>query len=301
MYKHLLVPLDGSKLAEAALPPAAFLSEKLCASVTLIHVVEKNPPTEIHGEHHLANQEEACDYLNQIAKETFSPEVKVECHVHTEEVSDVARSIVDHTGEFSPDLIVMCTHGSGGLHDLMVGSIAQQVIGYGTTPILLIQPRERGERHFTPIQRILVPLDTDPIHNHGLNDADKLAIELDASLHLMHVVPTLGTLSGRRAATGRMLPVATSAMLDMTEEAAHTYLDDLADTWRDEGLTVTTEVWRGDPPQQIMHAARRSRIDLIVLGTHGKSGMQAFWAGSVAVKVTKQSEIPILLVPVGKE
>jgi nucleotide-binding universal stress UspA family protein len=297
MFKHLLVPLDGSKLAEVSLPAAALLSQKLDAQVTLIHVIEQDAPQAIHGDRHLTNEEDACRYLDQIATTRFQPD-RVQSHVHTEKVQDVARSIVEHTGELTPDLIVMCAHGEGGLHDFVVGSIAQQVIGRGKTPILLIQPGQEAQTR--TFAKILVALDDDPAHVGALTVAAELAQKMGAALHLLTVVQTLGTLSGERAATGWMLPGATRAMLDMHEETLGEHLEELAVPWRKAGLTVTTEVRRGDPAQQIVADGVANRADLIVLATHGKSGMGAFWSGSVGSKVVSGSTLSLLLIPVKK-
>src|SRR5512140_3482666 len=197
MFKHLLVPLDGSKLAEAALPAAVLLSKALGATVTLLHIIEKDAPQEIHGDRHLTNNDDACRYLDDVAQKFFPPEMEVETHVHTEEVKDVARSIVDHSGEFAPDLIVLCAHGAGGWREVMVGSIAQQVIGLGKTPILLVRPGEAGT-DVPSLHKILVPLDGDASHEACLPLAAELAQRLGASLSLLNVVHTLGTLPGER-------------------------------------------------------------------------------------------------------
>ena len=110
MFTHLLVPLDGSSLAETALPATAYLARLLPARVTLLHLVERHPPSEVHHDRHLTNALEAGAYLADIKQRTFSTDVAVEYHVHTSEIDDVARSIVEHIGELAPDLIVMCTH-----------------------------------------------------------------------------------------------------------------------------------------------------------------------------------------------
>ena len=136
MFKRLLVPLDGSSLAESVLPTVVYLAQTIGASVTLIHVIERNAPPEIHGERHLTNSADACTYLASVTDQVFPAEVKVEQHVHSSEVKDVARTITEHVDEFESDLIVMCTHGRGGLRDWLFGSIAQQVIALGPTPIL---------------------------------------------------------------------------------------------------------------------------------------------------------------------
>ncbi len=301
MFKHLLVPLDGSKLAEASLPVALNLGLKLGASITLLHIIEKDASPEIHGDRHLTDEDEACKYLNHVVETFFPPELTVETHVHTEKVSDVTRSIVDHSGEFAPDLIVMCTHGAGGWREVVVGSIAQQVIGLGKTPILLVRAGEAGAVPFTAFKNILVPLDGDADHELCLTDAVELAKSFEGSLLLLTVVHTLGTLPGKRAATGRMLPGAMRALLDIDEQNAAEYLEKLAGKLSEEGLNVSTRVRRGDPAQQILSQAQPQDIDLIVLGTHGKSGMDAFWTGSVAPKVVTGAKVPLLLVPVKRD
>ena len=141
MFRNILVPLDGSRLSEASLRAAAVLAEKLGSSVTLLHVIEQDAPTEVHKERHLTRPDEAEAYLTETAQRAFAPSVRVATHVHAAPVADVARSIVQHAAaEFEPDLIVTCTHGRGGVHDLLFGNIAQQIVAHGTTPLLIIKP-----------------------------------------------------------------------------------------------------------------------------------------------------------------
>lgn len=298
MFKRLLVPLDGSHLAESALPAAVYLAIKMAAPVILIHVIEKNAPEKVHGEQHLTTPEQAFAYLAEISGRFFPPGVKVESHVHTSEVSNVSQSIVQHIDEFSPDLIVMCTHGESGLLDILYGSIAQQVIGIGKTPVLLIQPAESESWPPFAIHRIIIPVDGQPEHEQGIPIAADLAKFLNASLHLLMVVPTLGTLKAERAATGRFLPASMRVMLDLAEENAETYLASHAEKLKPIMNSVTTEVSRGDPASAIAHTSEATGADLIVLTTHGKSGQDAFWASSVAPKVSELTHIPLLLVPV---
>jgi nucleotide-binding universal stress UspA family protein len=300
MFKHLLVPLDGSRLAEAALPAAAYLAQTLEAPVTLFHVIERDAPQAIHGERHLRDPDEARAYLDEVATRAFPLGLHVERHVHTSEVNDVARSIVAHIGELEPDLIVMCTHGWGGLRNWLFGSIAQQVIGLGRIPILLIQPDEDGGAPPFSCRQLLVPLDGDPEHEQGLPIAAGLARACKAALHLVMVVHTLRTLPGERALTARLLPGATSVWLDLTQQGGQLYLDNHLAQLQAAGLSVRADVHRGDPAKAIVRTARRVNADLIVLGTHGKSGMDAFWSSSVAPQVSSQSYVPLLLVPVRK-
>jgi nucleotide-binding universal stress UspA family protein len=298
-FKHLLVPLDGSHLAEAALPPAISLAHLLQAPVTLVHVIERHAPEEVHGERHLTDSDEARTYLEEVAAR-FPPDIHVESHVHTSEVSDVARSIVEHVGELDSDLIVMCTHGRGGLRSWLFGSIAQQVLSLGTSPVLLVQPDKSDITSPFKCRRLLIPLDGDPEHEQGLPVAASLAQVCQAALHLLMVIPTRDTLSGERASTARLLPSTMSALLDMTEQGAEEYLQRHVKQLQAAGLPVTASVRRGAPAVVIARTAQETETDLIVLGTHGKAGMDAFWSGSVTPQVFSRARLPLLLVRVHK-
>jgi nucleotide-binding universal stress UspA family protein len=298
MFKKLLVPLDGSHLAEAALPAAAYLAERTGASTTLIHLIEQHPPEAVHGERHLATTDDSLNYLNEVSQKFFSAQYPVESHVHTSAVSHVPVSIADHAVETDADLIVMCVHGPSGIHRWLSGSIAQQVIGLSTASILLIQPASSGALPPFTCDRLLVALDGDPVHEKGLTVATELARACSADLHLLMVVPTLATLPEEKAETGKLLPGAMSALLDLSEEDARQYLEDQVKRVTAEGVAATSAVGRGDPAQGIVRTAESIQADVIVLGTHGKRGMDAFWSGSVAPKVASMSRSPMLLVPV---
>jgi nucleotide-binding universal stress UspA family protein len=303
MFKHLLVPLDGSRLAESALPAAAYLAQTLGASVTLIHVIERDAPKEVHRQRHLSQPDEACQYLGEIAARAFPDTVAVETHVHSSEVKDVARSIVDHCGELQPDLIVMCSHGSGGLRDRLFGSIPQQIIAivrnleHRHVPVFLVRPGKEIPQEFK-LDKLLVPLDGNSEHEQGLQTAAGLAQACAAALHLAMVVPTLGALRGEHAASSRLLPGSTAAMLELAELGGQTYLQNLLPGLQARGLLVTGEVRRGDPASTVANIAAHSGASLIVLGTHGRAGTDAFWSGSIAPQISSKTFIPLLLVPV---
>ncbi|HEX8991514.1 MAG TPA: universal stress protein [Anaerolineales bacterium] len=294
MFKDILVPLDGSRLSEASLQPASALAEKLHSNVMLLHVIEQDAPTEIHREHHLTNAEEARKYLDEVAARAFPRDVKVETHVHTAPVSDVANSIVEHAArEFEPDLIVTCTHGRSGMHDVLFGSIAQQIVSQGSTPLLLIKP------HSPPFKLdvILAPLDPDSMHDDSLPLTERLTSAFGARLVLLSVVPTFSTLTGEQKATSSLMPATTQAMLDIREESARAHLESHVETMQGEGISATAEVARGDPAPTIDKIGMQSSADMIILSTHRKAGVGAFWARSVAPHVAQRTKIPLLLIP----
>ena len=128
MFHHLLIPLDGSRLAEAVLPAVERLSVRFQAAVTLLHVLEQQAPTTIHGERHLTDSAEAETYLGVVADRLRAAGIVVTTHVHDAREGDVAHSIVEHAKEINADLVLICTHGSSGLRGVLFGSIAQQVL-----------------------------------------------------------------------------------------------------------------------------------------------------------------------------
>ena len=296
MFKHILVPLDGSKLAEAILPAAISLAEMLHAPVTLLHVIEQDASTEVHNDHHLTRPAEAQEYLDKICQTVFPASVKVDTHIHSAPVSDVSGSIIEHaTSEFQPDLILLCSHGKGGMRNLIFGSIAQQVAAAGGIPVMLIKPGQAASSF--RISRILVPLDNESIHDLALPYAEVLSKAYQARLDMLCVIPTLVTDSGAHAAAGTMLPVTAAAYLDITEEIAEEHFQEHLDEFEKKGIPATAEIVRGDPASMIIKEAERLESNLILLGTHGRAGLDAFWNRSVTAGVAMKTNIPLLLIP----
>jgi nucleotide-binding universal stress UspA family protein len=293
----LLVPLDGSQLAETVLPMASQLAKLNQAQLILFHVIEQHPPEKVHGEHHLGDDQEASAYLDKV-RQSLPSDVNVDQHVHSSAEKSVANSIVEHSKELGVDLIVMCAHGQSGLQKRIFGSIAQDVLSTGDVPVLLLSPEKEMRAETCNCKCILVPLDGNPEHEAGLEMAVELSKNCEASLHLIMVVHELSTLPGEQAASAVLLPSATSALLEMDCEEGELYLASLMGKLLDEHIPVTGEVERGDPAKEIVRSAKEFEADMIVLGTHGKTPMDAFWSGSVTPKILMQTHLPLLLVPV---
>ncbi len=297
MFTRILVPLDGSKLSEAALPAAEAIRRTFGSSVTLIHVLEASAPSAAHGEKHLKDQAEAEAYLEETARRFFPPEARVQRHVHPGGISDVPLSLSEHSQELHQDLIIMCVHGGGSLERVVAGSLAERIISRQTVPVLLVRPGTTP----VPFRKVLVALDGSPAHEQGLEVAAELARSGDVRVLLATIVPTMLTLMGEKRVTGLFLPAATSELLSMTEGSAEVYLASCARRISPKGTPVETTVRRGNPARQIPRIARESGTDLIILGTHGKAGSKAFWAGSMAHRISWRTSIPLLLIPAAKE
>lgn len=293
---RLLVPLDGSSLAETVLPAVQRLAALFHSHVTLLHILEQNPPATIHGDRHLTDAAGASAYLEDVAARLRVAGVDVETHAHTAREGDVARSIVAHADEGQVDCTVLCTHGGGGLRGFLFGRIAQQVLRHGRRPVLLIPPPAEGQPPSFALRRLLAPLDGSHAHEPALPLATDLACAAGAQLHLVLVAPTLGTLAGPRAVSGMFLPTTMRALLDMAEEGAMDYLERAMRHCTDAGLTVSAEVARGDPVTVVREVAERLDADLIVMATHGRAGLDAWLSGSVAPRVAGRVARPVLLV-----
>jgi nucleotide-binding universal stress UspA family protein len=297
MYKNLLVPLDGSSLAESVFPAVVYLAERLHAKVTLLHVVERDAPEKIHGQRHLTEAAEAETYLSGAARHFLPPGIETKRHVATPDEGGVAQRIVQYAVESGADLIIVCSHGHSGLRQLLSGTNAQQLVGCGTIAVMQIRPSEEGSAHGFRCHKILVPLDGRPEHEEGLEAAARLSRACEAELHLVTTVPTRNTLPPERAAAASMMPGAAAAILDVNTVGAEAYLRDKLQSLQSRGIVARSGIGRGDPAEVIVDLAERSAADLIVLGTHGRTGTDAFWSGSVGPKVATRSRVPVLLVP----
>ncbi|HEX9107432.1 MAG TPA: universal stress protein, partial [Longimicrobiales bacterium] len=133
MFRQLLVPLDGSRLAETVLPAVVALAAREKSRVTLLHVVEAAAPKSIHGERHLAAGSDADAYLEEV--HGWLRVRGVEADVRVEQgAGDVATAICHAAGATGTDLIALCTHGGRGVRGLLFGRVAQQVLARGHIP-----------------------------------------------------------------------------------------------------------------------------------------------------------------------
>jgi nucleotide-binding universal stress UspA family protein len=301
--KRLLVPLDGSRLAEVVLPVAASLAAHLQAKLTLLTVMERGAPATVHGERHITGAAEAEAYLREVANRCTTPGVAIEWHVHPNEEGDVAKSIIDHAADLEADLIILCTHGSGGARRVLFGSVAQQVLRGGTRPVLLIRPLEGqlpGIAAEWDLQRLLVPLDGGRPSQAALPVARALGRAYGADVFLLRVVPTLATITGERASTARLVPTATAVSLDLEEREAKVALEAIASQLRAAGARASVLIRRGEPAQEVLAVALRMDAELIVMATHGRAGLDAVFSGSVASRVGAKFPRGLLLVRAGR-
>lgn len=297
MNAQIVIPLDGSPLAEQALPCAVTLGQGLPATLVLLHVVSIPSLTEeiLHEtELNLANlieqlDERANDYLRSVADRLE------EGGLHVQQVVRhglPAEAIIDYAERPEVELIVMSTHGYSGIRRWMHGSVAEHVLQSARAPLLLIRARE-GEKGApqASCQRILVPLDGSEVAEQVLPPATAIAQAFDAEIVLFQVpiVYVVDSLIGEW-----QLPIQGNFETAIPDGQA--YLNRVAGRLEEQGVNVNTAMEIGAVAESIIEYADSNRIDLVAMCTHGRTGMGRWTLGSVADRVLRAGTIPILLV-----
>jgi nucleotide-binding universal stress UspA family protein len=207
-----------------------------------------------------------------------------------QEIADLARCA-------KVDFVAMATHGQTGLRHLLLGSVAEHVLGELTIPVLLIRPSERTEDHAQtrPAQRrltALVALDGSPVAEQALDCATELASTIGARLVLAAVEPTVGDVG---LAEVGVIPYWVVADHEAALVRLNEYLKRTATRLSSMGIQVETRLSEGSPADEILHISAVEQADLIIMTTHGRSGMKRLMLGSVAAKVLQNAEVPVLL------
>jgi len=293
MYHRILVPLDGSKFATEALPLSRLLASKVGAKLHLVHVIPQTLGFEgLGGEvASLGEIREAVGaYLHERAAEGDGLHTKT-----TVREGAIVPELHNYIDAEKIDLVVMTSHGTGGLRRLWRGSVAEGLVTAGGADLLMVQPWDETA-DFSPDQarftRILVPLDGTPHAESALPRARELAALFGADLVLIRVVPAPIELTSIYGVPG--VELAGAGHVARIENAEQ-YLDSIA-SGITEGPCETHVVEGPGAAEGIIESARGLGADLIVLAGHGRSGVERVILGSVTDKVMRGTTRPVLVV-----
>jgi nucleotide-binding universal stress UspA family protein len=289
----ILVPLDGSRVAEAALRYAVPIALATRSTLRLLSVAEResggmsNWPDDVHSYLEQLHMEDARAYLRGLAAALKQRDVPAEALVTLGEPS---AEIVEAAADPTVAMMAIATHGRSGLRDQLMGSTAERVLRQATRPVLVVHPRaDTGPWRPAVLHRIMVPLDGSERAEAAIPFAADLAAATGATLVLLRVEPWL---TAGSAPYGASLDFV--RMEETTAQAAQDYLLSLAPRFP-AGVTVETEVLRGMPAETLPAYAHRALIDLAVMGTHGRTGLGRLVLGSTADALV-QAGVPALLV-----
>ncbi|MGB2853751.1 MAG: universal stress protein [Dehalococcoidia bacterium] len=310
MYKRMLVPLDGSELAEVVFAYAKELAGRLSLDVTLLHVCS---PTEqelapMHRSYteHMAGivklQVEAIQ--KKVGIQPGSKEVETRGELA---VGYPAEQILSYADENDIDLILMATHGRSGIRRWAIGSVADKVLRASKVPVWLVRAGIPEEVVYDewPRRTILVPLDGSELAESVLPHVETLAKQRGAELVdvvLLRVCdPPIISSDYPEAIMPLSWEEHVEQQMAWCKRASEKYLAGVEKQLKDAGLKVRSEALVGKPPlgnpaNEIIDYANRNPFNLIVMATHGRSGISRWAYGSVAARVLLGVSSPLFLV-----
>jgi nucleotide-binding universal stress UspA family protein len=278
-----LLPLDGSQLSHRALDPALAISRHAGADLLLVRV----PASEALGfalsearRHDLA--QDAHRYLETICRSNAQPSFSLRTQVLE---GDVASVLVDTARAEQADLIIMSTHGYSGLTRWVLGSVTEKVLRSAPCPVLAVRT---ARRH----RRVLITLDGSPLSERALEPGLSIARSMQAEVTILRCVPqmeTNGQLDEHERGLSRRMQE------DLLIEARE-YLKVRSASSAQSGLSIRTDVRIGSPAEQILEYIETYGIDLLVMATHGRTGLKRWVYGSVTAKVLRSVSCSMLVI-----
>lgn len=287
MSNTILVPTDGSTPARMAIQHARLLAEALAAEVHLLCVSEDEEGGLLDGVGEDAEFSDADDVVQTAAREFDGSAVETAIRG-----GDPAETILDYAEEISATLIVMGTHGRTGVHRFVSGSVTEQVTRLSEIPVFTL----RADAETTmpdSYERILVPTDGSECAEAAVEEAVRLADAFDAEVHVVSVVD-VNTVAAQSELTNARL------VLDELEEQAEMATERIVELLDEHGIEGRTAVVQSAPATGIMDYADGHGIDVIVMGTHGRSGIGRFLLGSTTERLIRHAGVPVLSVRVGE-
>lgn len=305
MTRTIVVPLDGSRFGEHALPAALTIARKTGARLLLVHAHQRldSPYAELLVfddtlDEQMKRQENA--YLQQTAqgiKKHWGGPISTSV-----ETGHTATVISQAAADAHADLIVLTTHSRGPLARFWLGSVTDELIRNSEIPLLLVHPTdaEPDLAADVKLQHWLVPLDGTPLSEHILTTANDIGDHFAADFTFLRVLRPITPMM-IPASVGGFTPMAEDVMIRVetlqgeVEKEASAYLEKIAEPLRAKGRAIATAVTVDEQPGEAILARAKSGIDAIALGTHGRHGLSRMLLGSVADNVIRHSTVPVLV------
>jgi nucleotide-binding universal stress UspA family protein len=298
-FRSVLLPLDGSPFAEHAIPWAATIARNPRARLrlALVHQSPSPPPLDqssarLYTKVELAVRKAERQYLREVAGRIRNGGA---IQLATASLSgSPAPALTEYVREVGVDLVVMTAHGRSGLQRAWLGSVADRLVRTLEIPMLLVRPKE-GEADMPEprVEEILVPLDGSRRAEAALPPALGMAWLFGARLALVQAVEPVVRMVGAPLVLPQLLHEELTAI---RRREAQDYLEDLAERIGETGLaTRATAVLSGSAIAGIEAAARSPGVGMIALATHGRGGLRRLVLGSVADKLVRTGELPVLV------
>jgi nucleotide-binding universal stress UspA family protein len=295
MFERILLPLDGSEPAEVALPYAEEMARYLGSEIILYHV---HAHELIHQEHmHQMYLDRLAETVQSNLRESQSGNVKVKVTTKIE-AGEPSESICSLVEKNEIDLIIMSVVSASGINvGKLLGSVTDHVCRTVPIPVLLIRPQffDKAESKKRLINHVLLTLDGSDLSKLALPVGESLAAKLSVKVTLFQMARMIRFYDD---GMGSSLAFVNYAKFD--EEEKKRVDDEMAaldKELREKGLDVTHIVTSGfDAAGEIVDVSKKVDADLVVMSTHGRSGLSRWLLGNVAEKVLRHGETPLLLV-----
>lgn len=296
MIKRILVPLDGSQLAESVVPFARYLATGLPAMLTLLHVIDPDrltvPESDWISADGIEGRSEsgALTYLKRKADQLRSEGCTAEALLRYGKPADVIAGYGDGS---SSTLIAMTAFGRAGLRQGGVGSVANRVLQSARCSVLLFHPYrpQQAANDAGALSEVIVPLDGSQLGENAIPIARHLASGLGSGVTLVQAV-----LAGSPLYLGEATYVHLEAPLDGPEPATWSYLHSVARRLERDGVAAHGQLLSGDAGKAIVDYATRWAGALIVMATRGSADSERPRSGSVADYVVRSCPHPVLIV-----
>lgn len=287
LYEKVLVPLDTSKLAERTLPYARAIGKAMGSQITLFTVgtPEMQPGQPLEG------------YLESKAAALREQGIKATAAVAAQ--GPAADQIIEFSDANGIDLIIASTHGRSGVGRWAVGDVARKVLQATAIPVLLVKS-SAPEVYQVDFKKVLLPLDGSPFSEIAVTHAAGLAEATGAEIVALRVVEAPASVLSMPVDWVEGVPLTGAdyeeKLLGRMQQEARQYLEKLRMGLQGKVSRVRWIIAEGRPSCAIANVAEDEKADLIVMGTHGRSGINRWIHGSVATSVTEDSQRPVLLV-----
>lgn len=292
----VLVPLDGSKFAEQALSLATTIARATRRRIRLCHVrLMPLWPDEVVGPDTIEAMtrilhSEGESYLRQVERRIAAPDLPVEATILPGDIVSAGESLALHLAERPADLVVMASHGFGGIRRAWLGSVADYLVRHLSIPVALVRPDMEPS---TGNGRILVPLDGSALGEQALAQARELALALKREIVLLRVVPPVSYPISKMDMPYIGYDVNLTASL---RELAEEYLDGIKQRLIADGIACSSITMLGPgTAETIVDTARPEHFSMIIISSHGRGGVKRVMLGSVADKVARAADIPVMI------
>lgn len=289
MFEKILVATDFSESSRSAWFAGFNLATRCLAKVDVLHVYTYMEYV-FSADHYAVPDERRHRRLEEEMERQYSPRLYSNSKRNVVSSASIPDGILEHAKKEACDLIVVGTHGRRALGRILMGSVTQELIRNSRVPVMVVKAVKNPEEHVQNYDRVLIPIDFSNMSMKALDYGIRFANFLKADVHVLHTVdmPAINNLKGMYPFPETMIPERADLNVDLT----------LSKTMQDKDVIGNWKVATlfGDPAEEILNYASQNNCGFIVMGTHGRKGLERTLLGSVTAVVASKSEIPVITV-----